>query len=537
MTISAPPNTLQTLSDVLEMKAATVGNNIYAKEEDSRSVTFSQLDTISTNIAKNLHEQGVSPGEHVCLYLYNHLEYLYMYFGLAKLGAVAVPIDTRFTEETLLHILQEVDGETIVFDDNTRDQYEKVRGKQSAISAEYCIGSEDGSHQYKPFSQLKHDTSDISLSTSVRGVDPFSVVYVQQRQGSTPTGITLPHYAYVNTGWVVSENILKLSSDDSILTPLPLYSVVAAQTGMIGSLMAGGEFIILDRFEPKRFWKQVSKHSPSVFLYLSRMLSVLYNHQVSDQYETNPLETAVGHGYGFGNDEQLIREFEEKFDITVLEGYGTTQVATIATHNTVDDRRVGSVGKPAPHVEVQIFDDDDWPLPPGEMGEIVVRPTRSNTMMKGYHNDPELTVKDCQNQWIHTGDTGYLDEEGYLFFISKRKNSIYRGQIAGRISTLEIESVINTYPAVRESVVTGITSVDKTEEIMATAVLHEDQEATPSDIYHHCKKQLPYVKVPRFIDIRDTLPRTPAGKIRKSEIQQTDPKDVWDRESGYEFTQ
>jgi acyl-CoA synthetase (AMP-forming)/AMP-acid ligase II len=211
-------------------------------------------------------------------------------------------------------------------------------------------------------------------------------------------------------------------------------------------------------------------------------------------------------------------------------------VSTLATYNRLGDRNLKSVGKPPSYVELDIVDEDDWPVPTGERGEIVVRPTRPNTMMKGYYGNPEQTIEDCRNQWIHTGGIGYRDEDGYVYFVATEENSLYRGRIAGRISSLEIESVIDALPAVEHSTVIGVMNEEGGEDIKAVVVPAEDADVTPVEICRHCEKQLPYLKVPRYIEIRDDLPRNPSGKIRKQDLQSEGTNGAWDRESGYELS-
>jgi len=156
--------------------------------------------------------------------------------------------------------------------------------------------------------------------------------------------------------------------------------------------------------------------------------------------------------------------------------------------------------------------------------------------MLGYHDNHGQAVRDCRNQWIHTGDIGYKDEDGYLFFVANKENSIYRGQIAGRISTLEIESVINSHGPVRECAVTGVSMQDDTEAVVAVVVPQENKEVTPPEIYRYCKQRLPYIKIPRYIDVRKELPRTPTGKIRTEVLNEISIKEAWDRDQGYEFS-
>jgi acyl-CoA synthetase (AMP-forming)/AMP-acid ligase II len=535
MTENAPPRSIRTVKDALEWKAGEHGEEPFIHYGDGTH-TFADLDQRANVIANALASRGVEPGETVSLFLYNSLEYVSTYFALAKLGAVAAPIDTRFTGETLSLVLSETDASTIVIDEQTRDEYEQVRDDVSNITTEYFVGEQPSGRPYRSFETLLQADGATPPDVAVSETDALSVTFVQRYATEEPKGVLLPHYSYINTGWEVCANLFDIDADDRVFTTLPLYSIFTFQLGVMGSLLGEAQIALAGPFDPDRFWEQVDRHEATIILYLGRMLSVLYN-QASDQArEDNPVDLAIGHGFGFGTDETLIENFEDRFDITVLEGYGVTQTATIATYNTPDDRRIGSSGRPVSYANVQIVDDNDWPVPTGESGEIVVRPTRPNTMLQGYRDDPEGTVELCRNQWIHSGDIGYMDEDGYLHFVANRDNSIYRGRIAGRISSLEIESVINSQPAVRESAVVGVENEGGSEAIKAVVVPEDDADLNPVDICRHCEQQLPYLKVPRYIDIRSELPRNPSGKIRKDTLRSTARHDTWDRESGYELS-
>jgi acyl-CoA synthetase (AMP-forming)/AMP-acid ligase II len=370
---------------------------------------------------------------------------------------------------------------------------------------------------------------------SVEQADPLTAIYVQRNAAEQPKGVVLPNYAYINTGWEASKNLFEFSADDRIFTTLPLYSSFTFQIGVMGSLLADAVFVLEEQFDPSRFWNQIAEHDATVFLYLSRMLSVLQNQDAAADVADTPAELAIGHSFGFATDDEMFRNFEDRFDVTVLEGYGVTP-ATIATYNRPSDRRLGSVGTEASYVELEIVDSDDWPVPTGETGEIVVRPTRPNTMMKQYHENPPATREAFRNQWLHTGGIGYKDEDGYLHFIANRDNSIYRGRVDGRISSLEIESVINAQPGVRQSTVVGVRNERGNEEIKALVVPEDGTDITPIDVCKRCEQQLPYLKVPRYIELRDDLPRSPSGKVRKRDLKAEGTADAWDRKSGYELS-
>lgn len=532
MTAESDLDAVRTLPDALERQAARRPDTSFLHYGD-RQITYSDLDRQANAVAEGLRSVGVEPGDTVCLSLYNSPAYVYTVFALAKLGAVAAPIDTRFTGDTLAYVLSQTGADVILLDAETRSAYEAVRGRVPNVTGEFFVG--DGQdHRYRPFDELRGEPPDDPPRADVRETDTASITYVQRHAAERPKGVMLPHYSYVNTGREAVD-LFDFGPGDRVFTTLPLYSIFTFQLGLMGTLLADAEFVLGEQFDPDRFWDRVEAREATAFLYLSRMLSVLYNQETGPEGGARSVEWAIGHGFGFDTDEELIRNFEERFDITVLEGYGVTEVATIATYNRPEDRRPGSVGKPASYVEVRVVDDRDRPVGPGETGEIVVRPSRPNTMMQGYYDDPEQTVEAWRNQWVHTRDIGYLDEDGFLYFVANRDNSIYRGTVAGRISSLEIESVIDADPGVAESAVVGVTNERGSEEIKAVVVPAEDADLNPVDICQHCERQLPYLKVPRFIEIREALPRSPSGKVRKDELSD-DVRGAWDRESGYELS-
>jgi acyl-CoA synthetase (AMP-forming)/AMP-acid ligase II len=529
-----PPEAIRTIPDALASRVSEAPERTFLHHGDER-LTYRELDREANAVANALRAEGVQRGDHVCLSLYNSPAYLATLFALAKLGAVAAPIDTRFTGDTLAYVLSSADADVLFVDARTVGAYEAVRDRIPGVTSEFFVGDGDDGG-YSTFADLRAGASEEPPAAEVSETDTASVTYVQRHASERPRGVLLPHYSYVNTGWEAGRKLFAFGPEDRVFTTLPLYSIFTLQLGVMGTLLADAEFVLDGTFDPDRFWDRVEAHDATAFLYLSRMLPVLYNQERGPAGGAESVERAIGHGFGFDTDEALIRNFEERFDITVLEGYGVTEVATIGTYNHPGDRRPGSVGKPVSYVDVRVVDDQDHPVGTGETGEIVVRSTRPNTMMQGYYDDPEQTVETWRNQWIHTGDMGYLDADGYLYFVAKRENSIYRGTVAGRISSLEIESVIDAHPAVAESAVVGVTNEAGHEEVKATLVPADGATLDPVEVCRHCERQLPYLKVPRFIEIRGELPRSPAGKVHKETLREAGVRDAWDRESGYELS-
>lgn len=533
MTSEPPSGDIETLGDLIEEKTSKLGNTTFFSYQGD-SYSYSELNAKANSVANEFLAMGIEPGDMVGILLYNRPEFLYTQFALAKIGVIAVPIDTRFTGDGLVHVLRETETRVLIFDADTRAAYEEVREDVENIGVEFFVGEQDSNQPYRSFEQLLEGDESSPPNIDVGGAQTCSVIYIRRYRTAHPQGVMLPHYSYINTGWETADEILDISPDDCIFTTLPFYSSYTVQMGVAAAMYAEAEFAFEKQFQREKFWKWIQTYDATIFLYLGRMLSVLYN-QIDEHHE-NPTEFALGHGFGFDTDESLISDFEERFDITVLEAYGITPSATLATTNRLNERKVGSVGQPLPYVDVKIVDENDWEVPAGETGEIILRSSRPNTMMQRFYQDPDLTVSTCRNQWIHTNDIGYQDEDGYLYFLANKANSIHLGRVGGRISSLEIESVIDAHPDIADSVVIGVPDDVGNEVIKAVVVPDAGVDLTPMDVSKHCEKKLTYHKLPRYIELRDELPRSPAGKIQKGKLQDTSiANGVWDRETGYKL--
>jgi len=248
------------------------------------------------------------------------------------------------------------------------------------------------------------------------------------------------------------------------------------------------------------------------------MLSVLQNQDAAADVADTPAELAIGHSFGFATDDEMFRNFEDRFDVTVLEGYGVTP-ATIATYNRPSDRRLGSVGTEASYVELEIVDSDDWPVPTGETGEIVVRPTRPNTMMKQYHENPPATREAFRNQWLHTGGIGYKDE-GWIPPLHRQQGQLDLPRSGRRTHFVARNRVLSTHSPVcasrrwSASETNRATRRSKRSSFPKTAPI-----LRPSTSVNAASSSSPYLKVPRYIELRDDLPRSPSGKVRKRDLK------------------
>lgn len=525
----------KTIDGLLEEKVSRAGDATLFNYQ-GESFTYQKVNDNVNRIASSLHEEGVGPGDIVCIYMYNRPEYIYTLFALSKLGAISAPIDTRFSGSTLVSVLSDSDAHVLILDSDTKATYDEVRNDVPNISTEYFVGNSYMDNPYHSFDQLNSGGEAEFPRRETDGSDIFSVLYINRYQKEHPKGVQMPHYSYINTAQEAAESILNLDESDCVFTTLPFYNIYPIQVGLLGSVVSGAEFAFEKRFKCSPFWDWIATYEATTFLYLGRMLAVLYNQSQLEDVASNPVKYALGHGWGFDTDKELITQFEQRFDITVLEAYGITP-AMFATSNRPSDRKYGSVGRPASYVDLKIVDENDWEVDTNETGEIVIRSNKPNTVMQGFHNDQGLVAEVCRNQWIHTNDVGYIDSEGYLHFVANKRNTIHVGRVSAPISSLEIESVIDSHPDVNESFVLGISDETGTEEIKAVVVPNEEDSVTPIDIFEYAKQQLTYHKLPRYIEIRTQLPRSPTGKVCVDELRRTKLQDgVWNRKSGYDLS-
>lgn len=526
MSGSSPSPPYQTIPELVERKARDLGDAPLLCFEDG-TYSYREIDRESNEIANALADYGVSKGDVVSVFLENSPQYVTLWFALAKIGALMVPINVDHREETLAHILDDSDPGTIIFDEKTRVNYETVRDRFHDDLQELTIG-ETKTRRYRRFDEMFQDYSADSPDVDLDPGDPMGIIYTSGSSGR-PKGVVLPHYSYVNTGWEYAQNMLNIDADDRLFTTLPLFHCNAQQTTVMGAMVSETDFVLEPTFSPETFWERICEYNVTVFNYIGSIIPLLFKQDEKPDDADNPAE----YGIGAAAPMEILEGFEERFDVTLIEGYGLTETATVATVNRPSERQVGSIGKSLSYTKVDIVDEDDNPVPPGEIGEIVVRPTQPNTMMKRYYGRAHQTVDAWQNLWFHTGDLGYRDEDGYFYFVDRKRYAISKQNET--ISSFEIERIITEHSEIQEVSVFGVSSERDDEDIKAVVVPKEDANITPVDIIKHCEEHLPYFKLPRYVELVDELPKTPTERVKKYKLKRQGNTDAWDRENGYEL--
>ncbi len=312
--------------------------------------------------------------------------------------------------------------------------------------------------------------------------------------------------------------------EDIFLTFLPLYHFNAQVLTTVIVMIVEAEMVLLERFSASRFWDEVRRYEATQFNYLGAVIPILAKQPERAEDSNNPMRIALGAGCPVG----VMEHVEKRFGIKCLEGFGMTEIG-IPIHVRVDDRRPGSCGKPMDIYEIKLVDDADEEVQTGEVGEIVFRPQVPFVMMSEYYNMPEKTLEAMRNLWFHTGDLGRKDEDGYYYFVDRKKDALRRR--GENISSFEVEKVINAHPAVLESAAVAVRSELAEDEVKICVVLKSGARLTPEELIIHANERMPYFAVPRYIEFMETLPKTPTERVQKYLLKEAGvTANTWDRE-------
>jgi crotonobetaine/carnitine-CoA ligase len=305
---------------------------------------------------------------------------------------------------------------------------------------------------------------------------------------------------------------------------MPLFHITAQIGSIVSALFAGGQVALYQRFSATTFWDEIRSSGATVFLGMGAVGNILMKNPASPEDTYNRVRLAV-----IVPPPGDLEGFEKRFGLRVIyETFGMTE-GLIIPPKLYEPRRPGCCGKPVEDYEVRIVDDDDLALGPRETGEIVMRPRQPYTMMSGYYKMPEATLEAFRNLWFHTGDLGYFDQDGFLYYVGRKKDAIRRR--GENISAYEIETAVNQHPAVLESAAIAVPSDVGEDDVKIVVVLKPEAELTPEDLILFCEPKMAYFMIPRYVEFRESLPKNPSQRIEKYKLRADGiNQNTWDRE-------
>ncbi|MFF7058111.1 AMP-binding protein [Achromobacter spanius] len=520
----------------IDTRTLTIGSAVRSAAErfgDRTAVTFlgsgttlaySELHRRSNSIARGLAAAGICSGMHVALFLDNSSEQLLAYAALGKLGAVAVPLNTAARGAMLRYYLEQSDAEAIIVLADYLPAISETIGDLSQIKVVLQIPGaleapvqKVGQAHVENFADL-YGFPDSDLQSTVTYKDLALLMYTSGTTGPSKANM----FSHAHMLWYALEQVQyhKITSTDVVYVTLPLFHANGLLSSTLGSVLAGAHAVVAPRFSASRFWVDIAEHGATLTGLLGSMSNILLKRPRTADDAKNSLRAVVMIPAG-----EAAKEFSERFATTIYSGYGLTDYSLATAFNDDDPpHKLGTSGRPRENIEIRIVDDDDFDLPRGQPGEILLRAKTPWRTACGYYKMPEATLEALRNGWFHTGDLGYLDQDGYLNFFGRKKDSIRRR--GENISSYEVELVVRKLPEVADVAVFGVPSMISDEEVAACVVLREGAALSEDGLATFCLANMPYFMVPRYIRFAAELPRNMSEKVVKSLLVEDAKKDL-----------
>jgi long-chain acyl-CoA synthetase len=442
-----------------------------------------------------LAEHGVGRGDVVAVVLPNRVELVVTMYAAWLLGAALTPVNPALTEDEVSYQLSDGDARVAVVDAASRSLVKNV----PVLDVDSLLAASEG----QPAREL------------ATGPEPDDLALLIYTSGTTgrPKGVRLDH-ANVSAMTTALQRAMRFTDDDRSLLILPLFHVNAIMLSVVAPLSVGGSAVILPRFNAKTFWASVEKERPTyfsavpaIYVFLGALPAEVEPDLASLRFVlcgAAPMPPAA------------IVDFESRYGVPLVEGYGLSESTVALTVNPIEGpRKSGTVGKPLPDLEVAIMNEDGDLLAPGLDGEIVAR---GATIMRGYLGKPTETAAALKNGWLHTGDVGHFDEDGYLVLVDRKKELIIRG--GENISPSEVEAVFAAHPSVLEVAVVGRPDPVMGEEPVAFVVAASGYEIDADELLDSARTVLAKFKVPKEVRVVASLPRNAIGKVVKAPLRE-----------------
>ncbi len=530
-----------TIGDLLDQKARKYPDKdalIHPYESVRYSTT--QFKEACDKAARGLMALGIEKGDHVAIWATNYPQWVVTQFATAKIGAVLVTVNTNYKKYELEYLLKQSDSKMLIMTGGTKENSYVDHIKAVCPELEQC---EPGKLKSKKLPFLKSvvflgnerhpgmllwsDVMDASASVSEEmraarqsETDPQDVINMQYTSGTTgfPKGVMLTHYNLVNNGKIIGE-YMKFSAKDRLCITVPLFHCFGCVLGVMASVTNDAAMVVIDHFNPIKVMQAIESEKCTAVHGVPTMFIAMLEHKEFSSFDFSTLRTGIMAGSPCPIEvmKAAVSRMNMR-EITIV--YGQTESSPGITQTSTDDPlelRVSTVGRAYPNVEAKIINPETGAdVPSGTVGEIV---TRGYHVMRGYYKMPEATVQAIDKDgWLHTGDLGVMDENGYYKITGRLKDMIIRG--GENIYPREIEEFLYTHPAVRDVQVVGVPDKKYGEEVLACVILKEGADVTEESLVEFVKAGLSKFKAPRYVKFIDAFPMTASGKIQKYKLRE-----------------
>ena len=459
---------------------------------------------------------GEEKGDRVAMLLPNCPEFVIIYFGIAKMGGIAVPLNVRYRIDELASLFNDSQPKVLVAESPSLELLASVLPSFKYI--EHVIDLDDKyKGQFISYHQIISTSSISGVGVELEPEDTALIAYTSSPTVN-PRGVVLSHRSMAAEAVISSRGFQQTDKDRVILFALPMHHAMGLVGVMLTAIYKGSTVVIVPGLSIKSVMETIERERGTIFMGVPYIYALMVDMAEKEGIESDLSSLRLCGSAGAPLPPSIIRRFKQRFGRDIIDFWGLTEAACHATCPPIDGSgKFGSVGKALPGWELKIADDNGRVLPTNQPGEIIVR----GPIMKGYYNNPEATAEVIKDGWLYTGDIGRVDEDGYLFISGRKKEMIIqKGQ---NTFPSDIEAVLKTHPKVAETAVVGVPDELRGEIIRAYISLKEGEMITEEEIKHFCREHMANYKVPRQIIFLDFLPKTATGQIRKEKLKRLSP--------------
>jgi carnitine-CoA ligase len=462
------------------------------------------------------HEIGVRKGDRVAFMADNSPGFLTAWLALAKLGAVLVAVNTGFKQQEAGYLVGHSEARFALVEPAHEDMFRRIGKDTPSLERTFSLGPTEA---FEDFLTAATGFSGPAPATDLRGDDLVSLIYTSGTTGH-PKGVMQTHRNYVLTGQAY-RHWMHMEQGDRIYACLPLFHINSQAYSTMAAIAAEGAVVLARRFSASRFWPDIRRHRVNVFNFIGAMTVILSKSDPSPEDKDHCVRVA----YGVPALPPDVRaQIEERFGLACISGFGMSETTFGLLEPPFGERRPGTMGLPrhhpdptVPRTEARIVDAAGKDVPRGQAGELVLR---NPALMTGYFKDPDRTAEALRDGWLFTGDSARQDEDGWFYFVDRKKDIVRRR--GENVSSLEVENVLAEHPDVREVAVIGVPSELTDEELAALVVPQPGAEIDAAALVAWCAERLAPFKVPRYVEVVTSLPKTPTSKVEKHRIRSGD---------------
>ncbi len=485
---------------------------------EGTETSYLELEGMINKFADSLSELGYQKGDHLALIVGNSPHFVIGLYGALRAGVIAIPINPIYTPDEMSYILQNGDAKGIITMDILAGKFvqmaDVLEEVEHVIIAETGAGTEtaDGilSPKMKSFSKMMEVGNMHFDRPELREEDVALVLYTSGTTGK-PKGAMLTHRNLYSNAKDTAD-YLEMDGGDKVIAALPMFHVFCLTVALNAPLMNGGTVLIVPKFSPEAVFNLAKEQKATVFAGVPTMYNYLLQTPGGHVDDFKSIRLCISGGAAMPV--ALLKNFEQKFGVMVSEGYGLSEASPVTCFNPLDrERKPGSIGTNIKNVENKVVDELGNELPPGEVGELVVR---GPNVMAGYYKLPEETEAVLRDGWLYTGDMARMDDEGYFYIVDRRKDMILVGGY--NVYPREVEEVLYEHPDIAEVAVVGMPDPEQGETVV-TFVVTENNTLKEADVIAFCGERLAKYKVPAVVEFLDELPKNTTGKILRKQLR------------------